>query len=90
MRSTVCKDGGGGELGMCAWGCGWKTNRDGRIVECYGRRVEVRVWMGRRWCCMSVCLLEGGGGKWFNYKPNTISLLLTRDFMVRPMFGRNS
>lgn len=24
----------------------------------------------------------GGGRKWFNYKPNTISLFLTRDFMV--------
>lgn len=33
--------------------------------------------------CESVCV-GGWGCKWFNYKPNTISLLLTRDFMVRP------
>ena len=27
---------------------------------------------------------EDGGIKWFNYKANTISLFLTRDFMVWP------
>lgn len=36
---------------------------------------------GKRW--MSRVIGRGGGGiKWFNYKANTISLFLTRDFMV--------
>lgn len=80
---------------MCG-GAGRKQIEMGRI-ECKERRwkksgsksvdgEEVAVVVGV-YECVSV---EGGAGKWFNYKPNTISLLLTRDFMVRPMFGRNS
>lgn len=71
--------------GVCVWLCacvckdGWgqKTNGDeqdgteGKKVE---KGVTTRVIEGRRWWW--------GGIKWFNYKPNTISLFLTRDFMV--------
>lgn len=70
-------------------GAGRKQIDDGRWKKSGSKSVdgeEVVVVVVHE--CVSV---EGGRrGKWFNYKPNTISLLLTRDFMVRPMFGRNS
>lgn len=76
-------------------GAGGKQIEMGRIVECKERRWKKsgsKSVDGEEVVVVYECVSvgRGGAGKWFNYKPNTISLPLTRDFMVRPMFGRNS
>lgn len=72
---------------MWGWG-GEKTNGEGEDSRMQGKKVEKSGSKSEDGEEVMVVMCEwvsvGGGYKWFNYKPNTISLLLTRDFMVQP------